>query len=290
MKKEIKILVLILVIIILLFIIFLTKMKNTEVNNITKKDTIISDNINNEIKWYGETSLIEKNLVLPTVLIKSLSDFESSQESIALLAEILDSDVSVYGLKKVDSDSYYMHGICIRSGCNIYVLDVAFGMYGELPQIQCGDYDEDGQDEFALIIRTLTGSGCDLLSLFIVEEVDGGRLEVFEFTNIEWSNLINSSLQCNIVNGSLTYNLYNGRYINEIAIENFETENNTKVVSISFGNSGYFEFIDNDIYLNTKPFANCENWVTPQDIAEDYVKFQVIYNREGKFSLNLSDN
>jgi hypothetical protein len=241
-----------------------------------------------ELKWYGETRLISEVMVLPDTITNSddaMNDFLQSDRTIALLAAITKEDIYVYGLKENGSGgeedaSYYCHGICIRQGNEIQVLDIDWGIYGDILQIQYEDYDNDGKKELAMILRSASGTDLSLLDLHILEKADNGGFTDNYFT--DWANQLNELVTHEVDKGILK--LYvEGEQMEEINISAFEDEWGEKFKRISFGNNVIFLFEDNKIYLQALPKAIAGNWVTPQEITDTYVKMEVQYH--GKFEL-----
>ncbi len=244
--------------------------------------------ITNDFKWYGKTSLISEKMVLPETLIKSTDDmnnFLESDSTIALLATIPDEDIYLYGLKENGSGNeddflYRLHGICIRKEDEIQVLDIDWGIYGNIPLIQYEDYDNDGQKELAIILRSAQGTGLSLLDLHVFEKAeDGGLVDNF-FT--DWADQLNKLVTYEVKEGILKLSV-KGEQLEEIDIAAQEETWGEKFQSIVFGDNVEFLFDNGKIYLQVQPNAIAGNWVTPQEITDTYIRMEVQYN--GGFEL-----
>jgi beta-lactamase regulating signal transducer with metallopeptidase domain len=241
-----------------------------------------------KLKWYGETSLISEETVLPDTIVNSneaMNEFCFSDRTIALLAVLTKEDIFVYGLKENGSGgeedySYYCHGICIKQGNEIQVLDIDWGIYGDIPQIQYEDYDNDGQKELAMILRSASGTDLSLLDLHVLEKLDNGGFADNRFT--DWADQLTKLVTHEVDNGILKL-LVNGEQIEGIDISALEGEWDEKFKDISFGTNVKFLFEDDKMYLQVRPQAIVGNWFTPQNITDTYVQVEVQYN--GEFEL-----
>ncbi len=242
-----------------------------------------------ELKWYGETSLISEETVLPDTMINSddaMNDFFNSDRTIALLAAIPEEDIYVYGLKENGSDgendySYYCHGICIRQGNEIQVIDIDWGIYGDIPQIQYEDYDDDGQKELAMILRSASGTDLSLIDLHIFEKSDDGGLIDNYFS--DWADQLRKLVTYEVDANGILKLFAKGTQLEQINISTLEDEWEEKFKGIAFGNNVKFLFEDGKIYLQVLPMAHVGNWVTPQEITDTYIQMEVQYN--GGFEL-----
>jgi beta-lactamase regulating signal transducer with metallopeptidase domain len=258
----------------------------------TSRSSAQGDNSDNEIgaikstdelKWYGETSLISEETVLPDTIINSedaMNDFLNSDRTIALLAAMPKEDIYIYGLKENGSGGeddylYYCHGICIRQGNDIQVLDIDWGVYGDIPQIQYKDYDNDGQKELAMILRSASGTDLSLIDLHIFEKTDDGGWSDQYFS--DWANQMNKLVTYEINNGILRL-FVKDEVIEEINMSAFEEGWGGKFKTITFGNNVKFLFNDGKIYLQALPKAIVGNWVTPQEITDKYIQMEVQYH------------
>lgn len=241
-----------------------------------------------EFKWYGETSLITEDIVLPRTLINTdnaMNDFFESDKTIALLAANTKENIYVYGLKENGSSSddflYRLRGICIRQGNEIQVLDIDWGIYGDIPQIQYEDFDNDGQKELAMILRSAQGTDLSLLDLHILEKSDNGGFTDNRFT--DWADQLSELVTHEADNGILKL-FVKGEQIAQIDILALEEEWGEKFETVILGNNVKFLFIDGKIYLQTLPMAAVSGWVTPQEITDTYIQMEVQYN--GGFELS----
>lgn len=242
----------------------------------------------NEFKWYGETSLISDDIVFPNTLIKTdnaMNDFLESDKTIALLAANTKENIYIYGLKENGSSSgdflYRLRGICIRQGNEIHVLDIDWGIYGDIPQIQYEDYDNDGQKELAMILRSAQGTDLSLLDLHILEKSDNGGFTDNRFT--DWADQLSKLVTHEVSNGILKL-FVKGEQIAEINILALEEEWGEKFETVILGNNVKFLFINGKLYLQTLPMAAVSGWVTPQEITDVYIQMEVQYN--GEFELS----
>ncbi|MFA9466131.1 MAG: M56 family metallopeptidase [Velocimicrobium sp.] len=251
------------------------------------KDDLENIKSTDELKWYGETSLISEGMVLPDIICSNdaMNDFLESDRTIALLAAITKEDIYVYGLKENGSGNeddflYYCHGICIRQGNEIQVLDIDWGTYGDIPQIEYEDYDNDGQKELAMILRSASGTDLSLIDLHILEKSNDGGFADYCFT--DWADQLNKLITYKVENGMLKL-FVNGEQIEEVDISAIEDEWGEKFHDIVFGNNVKYVFDDGKIYLQVLPMAIVDSWVTPQEITDTYVQMEVQYN--GGFEL-----
>lgn len=272
----------------------------TMLGSVSKEDTSSSStqgkNSDNDIEnmksedgfnWYGETSLISEDMVLPSNIINSdnaMNDFLESDKTIALLAVNMKENIYVYGLKENGSSSddflYRLRGICIRQGKEIQVLDIDWGIYGDIPQILYEDFDNDGQKELAMILRSAQGSDLSLLDLHILEKLDNGGFADNRFT--DWAEQLSKLVTHEVDNGILKL-FVKGEQIAEIDILALEKEWGEKFETVIFGNNVKFLFIDGEIYLQILPMAAVSGLVTPQEITDTYIQMEVQYN--GGFEL-----
>ena len=241
-----------------------------------------------ELKWYGATELIPKGTVLPDTMVNSndaMNDFYYSNRTIALLAVLAKEDIYLYGLKEnggtQEDPTFYCHGICIRQGNEIQVVDVDWGIYGDIPQIQYQDYDEDGQKELALILKSAGGTDLSLMDLHIFEKSPEGGLIDHHFT--DWADQL-SNLVTYEADENGTLKLYvRDEQIERMNLTALEEEWGEKFQKITFGNNVDFSFEDGKLYLHVLPAAIVGNWVTPQIITDTYIQMEVQYH--GGFEL-----
>lgn len=273
----------------------------TMLGSVSNKDTssssMLGENSDNDIeemksedefKWYGETSLLSEDIVLSSTLINTddaMNDFLESDKTIALLAANTKANIYVYGLKENGSSSddflYRLHGICIRQGNEIQVLDIDWGIYGDIPQIQYEDFDNDGQKEVAMILRSVQGTDLSLLDLHILEKSDNGGFADNHFT--DWADQLSRLVAHEADNGILKL-FVQGEQIAQIDILALEEKWGEKFENIIWGNNVKFLFMDGKIYLQTQPMAAVSGWVTPQVITDTYIQMEVQYN--GEFELS----
>lgn len=245
-----------------------------------------------ELKWYGETSLISEEMVLPNNIVNSdaaLNDFLYSDSTVALLVEIPEENIYVYGLKENGTDGendylYYCHGICIRQGNEIQVIDIDWGIYRDIPQIQYEDYDDDGQKEIAMILRSASGTDLSLLDLHIFEKSDDGGLIDNYFT--DWAEQLYKMVTYEIDENRILKLYVEGIQFEEVDISTLEDEWGEKFKELAFGNNVKIFFEDGKIYLQVYPMVNVGNWVTPQEITNVYFQTEVKYNNGYKLSYN----
>ncbi|GEM_PF-4366905 len=241
-----------------------------------------------EFKQYGETSLIHGEMLLPDTAINSdsaMNDFLKSDNTIALLASVAKEDLYVYGLKENDDSKdgilYRLHGLCIRQGSEIQVIDVDWGIYGDIPQIQYADYDNDGQKELAIILRSAQGTGLSLLDLHIFEKKDTGGWIDNRFA--DWAEQLNKLVTYEEENGILEL-FISAKTIEKIHLSVLEEDWGTEFKSVTFGNNVKFLFEDEKIILEVLPMAIVGDWATPQEITDTLLQLNVYYNGEFKLS------
>ncbi len=242
-----------------------------------------------ELKWYGETSLISEETVLPDTMINTedaIYDFFNSDRTIALLAAIPEEDIYVYGLKENGSGGendylYFCHGICIRQGNEIQVVDIDWGIYGDIPKIQFEDYDDDGQKELAMILRSASGTDLSLIDLHIFEKSgEGGFIDNY-FS--DWADQLRKLVTYEVDETGILKIFAKGFQLEQINISKLEDDWGERFKEIAFGNNVKFVFEHGKIYLQVLPMANVDNWVTPQELTDTYIQMEVLY--KGGFEL-----
>lgn len=238
--------------------------------------------------WYGAVNLISENIKLPEKLIESDNDWNSFLESdrtIALVADIPEEAIYVYGLKEngTEEGTYTLHGICIRQGKDIQVLDMDWGVYGELPKLQYEDYDNDGTKELAMISKSANGTGISLNDLHILEKSNTNGWTDYSFSSDGWSDIINNKLKYEVKDGTLTITINGEDTGDKIDLKSLEEKWGYKLNSVYVGNYGEFIFKDGKIYLQILPTASVGNWATPQIITEAPIQMEVLY--KGGFEL-----
>ncbi|MHC1723286.1 MAG: M56 family metallopeptidase [Aminipila sp.] len=253
-------------------------------------------NVTDGFTWHGETNLIPKGLKLPEELIKDDNDwnkFLDSDRRIALVAEIPEEDIYVYGLKEngKEKGSYTLHGVCVRQGKDIQILDLFWGVYGDIPKLQYEDYDNDGIKELAMILRSANGTGIDLNDLHIFERTNTNGWTDYLFSSVDWADIINNKLEYQVQDGTLTIAINGEDTGDRIDLSSLEKEWGGKLNSVHVGNVGEFTFKDGKIYLQVLPAGFVANWATEQVITDKYVQMEVLYH--GGFKLKnafVSDN
>ncbi len=265
----------IIIFIILLFIAVISAM--VVFTNEDKKPTA-----SDKLKWYGQIRLISEQTKLPEDLIKTSDEWNSfleSDKTVALIADIPSEDIYVYGLKVngEEEGTYTLHGICLRQGSEIQVLDIDWGIYGELPEIQYKDYDQDGMKEIAMILRSASGTGIAFNDLHILEKSQEGGWTDNLFTAANWSDIINNRLTYQQLDGVLTMAIDGEDTGLQIDIASLEKEWGDKLNSVSFTTVGEFSFKDEKIFLQVQPTATVGNWATPQSITDHYIQMEVLY-------------
>ncbi len=241
-----------------------------------------------DFTWYGAVNLISQEIELPEKLIASDDDwntFLKSDSTIALVADIPKEAIYVYGLKEngTEKGTYKLHGLCIRQGNAIQILDVNWGVYGELPKLQYEDYDNDGTKELAMISKSANGTGISLNDLHILERSNKNGWTDYSFGSNDWSDIINNKLTYQVNDGALTISINGETTGNNINLKSLEEKWGYKLNSIYVGNYGEFTFKDGKIYLQVLPTASVDNWATPQVITETYIQMEVLY--KGGFEL-----
>ncbi|QHI72164.1 M56 family metallopeptidase [Aminipila terrae] len=240
-------------------------------------------NVAKNYTWHGAVNLISKNVEFPTDLIKNDKDwnrFLESNSKIALVAEIPEEDIYVYGLKEngKEKGTYTLRGISIRQGNHIQVFDIFWGVYGEMPQLQYEDYDNDGIKELAMILRSANGTGIDLNELHIFERDNKNNGTDYLFSSDEWAELINNKLKYTVQNGTLTIAINGQDTGDRIDLASLQEEWGGKLSSVSVGNVGEFSFKDGKIYLQVLPAGYVAKWPTAQAITDRYIQMEVLYN------------
>lgn len=232
--------------------------------------------------WYGAVNLISENIKLPEELITSDNDWNNylkSNNTIALVAAIPEEAIYVYGLKEngTEEGTYTLHGICIRQGNAIQILDVNWGVYGELPMLQYEDYDNDGTKELAMISKSANGTGISLNDLHILEKSNTNGWIDYSFSSDDWSDIINNKLKYQVKDGTLTITINDQVAGNKIDLNSLEGTWGGKLNTVFVGNYGEFTFKDGKIYLQVLPTASVGNWATPQVITETPIQMEVLY-------------
>lgn len=238
--------------------------------------------------WYGAVNLISQKITLPEELIENDNDwntFLESDSTIALVADIPKEAIYVYGLKEngTEEGTYTLHGICIRQGNDIQVLDIDWGVYGELPKVQYEDYDNDGTKELAMISKSANGTGISLNDLHILERNNTNGWTDYSFGSDDWSDIINNKLAYQVKDGTVTIAINGEDTGDKINLKSLEEKWGYKINSIYVGNYGEFIFKYGRIYLQVLPTASVGNWATPQIITENYIQMEVLY--KGGFEL-----
>ncbi len=238
--------------------------------------------------WYGAVSLIPENTKLPDNLIENsdqLNEFLESDRTIALVANIPEEDIYVYGLKELgrEEGTYTLHGICVKQGSEVQVLDINWGVYDELPKLRYQDYDGDGIKELAMISRSESGMDISLNDLYILEKRKEGGWTPHSFASSDWQNIINKRMEYQEKDGILTISIDGKDTGYRINIASLEEEWGEELTSVFFGSYGEFYFSNERIFLKVLPAAKVGNWVTPQIITDNYIPMEVLY--KGNFDL-----
>lgn len=240
------------------------------------------------LTWYGAVSLLPENIELPDKLIENMdewNEFIESDRTIALVVEIPLEDILVYGRKEPGEEkgTFTLRGIYVKRGKEAQVLDINWGVYGELPEIRYQDYDGDGIKEIAIISRGESGTGISLNDLYILKDNPEGGWTVNRFASIDWEEQLNKRMGYQLEDGLLTITLDGKDTGYRIDAAALEEEWGDTITSVFFGSLGRFQFYNGDIYLEVLPVASVGDWATPQNITDDYLSLKVVYN--GGFEL-----
>ncbi|WOO34733.1 M56 family metallopeptidase [Anaerocolumna sp. AGMB13020] len=240
------------------------------------------------LTWYGAVNLITKDTELPDELLESReewNEFIESDRTIALVASIPKDDIYVYGLKEkgTEEGAYSLHGICVKQGKEIQVLDIDWGVYEELPKISYQDYNGDGSKDLAMISRSVSGTNISLNDLYMLIKSKEGGWTYQSFDSFDWSDKINKRMEYQIKDNILTITIDGKDTGYRIDMKPLEEDWGEKLTSVFFGSYGEFIFDNGKIYLKLLPTAGVGDWATPQIITETYIRMEVTYN--GKFDL-----
>ncbi len=159
--------------------------------------------------WYGAVSLIPEKPELPDNLIENRDDWDEflkSKNTIALAASIPEADIYVYGLKEngTEEGTYTLRGICVKQGNEIQVLDSGWGIYDELPEIRYQDYDSDGINEIAMIVRSASGTDLSVNDLHILKKNNEDGWTDYLFDSSDWPEIINQRMDFQVTDGILS--------------------------------------------------------------------------------------
>ncbi len=272
---------LLLVIIILILIISAGTLVSLNTKSQTRKDT-------EGLTSYGAVNLISKDTEFPDELIESRdewNEFIESDRTIALVASLPQEDIYVYGLKEIGTEegTYTLHGICVKQGNEVQVLDIDWGVYGEIPRIRYQDYNGDGIKDLAMISRSVRGRNISFNDLYILIKSKEGGWTFQSFDSFDWSERINKRMEYQIKDNILTITIDGKDTGYRINVKPLEEEWGEKLTSVFFGSYGEFIFNNGKIYLKLLPVAEVGDWATPQIITETYIQMEVTYN--GNFDL-----
>lgn len=245
-----------------------------------------------KLTWYGAEKGISKETELPEKLIHSTeawNAFLESNETIALVAEIKNEDIYVYGLKQngEEKGTYHLHGLYIRQGNDIFVLDTDWGVYDELPKLLYQDFDNDGSKEIAAIIKSAGGTGISINDLHIFKKNAKSGFVDYSFTSSDWEDMLNKSSGYQLQDNNLTISIDGKDTGKQIDLGALEKQWGEKFKSVAFGSHGEFVFRNNKIYLNALPMAVVGNWAEGQPLTDNGIMLEVLFDGK-KFRLELA--
>lgn len=119
-------------------------------------------------------------------------EIDHINETVWLLAQQPDHDLYVYGLNANTT----MKGVLVRWGESTYYGKGLYYMTPRqiLPQVDCADYDGDGQPEVALSLYIASGTGVGISNLHIIEKSADGTLSAHLYESEEYIALLNEAL------------------------------------------------------------------------------------------------
>lgn len=112
------------------------------------------------------------------------SEFTRSYSGFAIISELKEKDTALYGYW--DGSSGMNDLMILRKGTSVYTLYLDWdNMYGDMPDFYEGDFDGDGETEYAIVQLIGTGTGYHQRGLKIIE-ISGLECEIYDFSDYQW--------------------------------------------------------------------------------------------------------
>lgn len=257
------------------------KNKNSSSPEVIEKKKIIQ-NFNSAEQAKTDISRKEK-------VIKTVEEFDIS--NLPLISAISDRNIYLYGIKPngvilyVEGKGHYF---------NWHYLTPRF----ILPEMNIGDYDNDGNDELAIILYVGSGTGCAVEELHIIELSEKEFLsEDYLVSNPKYfkDNFYKSDDYLNQLNELVKIKTYykKGELMANISVENRShsislkpLQSNSEIIivnGISFGDIVDFQAKDKKLTVQFALGVAIDSFATPAFIGDIYA--DVNYNA-GKFTMS----
>ena len=171
---------------------------NTKVHYLMKKnpgcavwDTVLMTEQRPE--WYEgyEEALIHLQETLTQATAESLK--ENTDSGFVALAGIRDEDIVLYGID--DTDAASKRGMVLRVEDEVYPIYLDWqNMHSIPPKLYRGDFDRDGETEYAITMLNKTGTGTSGDALYVLELKDG-NVTILEFAERDWLRQLQKQIQ-----------------------------------------------------------------------------------------------
>lgn len=242
--------------------------------------------------------LIEANEYLAGVDVNALKNVKESVEGRGVLEkeyELMNHYVILSRAKEADAVLYGMYGgmaMVLRVKDQVVpILLNWFSPQMQIPEIYAGDYDGDGQEEYALKTHFKTGTGISGDQLYIIE-LTNDSYEIFEYTEDMRQDQWDTTCDFDETNKLLTVQAENGKEVVLDLTDSFkerEADGETpELQAVRYGDYESFSIEGDNIYYEVMayPLITPQEWFYYGDsLSLDYV---VSYNENG-FDLNNID-
>lgn len=143
--------------------------------------------------WYEgyEASLLSLKEKLDGATAELLR--RDSNSGFETLASIQGEDIALYGTG--DTDGTSKRGMVLRVLDDVYPIYLDWdNMHHVNPELYKGDFDQDGEMEYAITTVSKTGTGTLGYSLYILE-IENGKVEILEFAERDWQKQLQANIQ-----------------------------------------------------------------------------------------------
>ncbi len=253
----------------------------SSITNIIESD-FLELNCDSEIKCVlGAEDLLPDEFALYQT--KELSNLEldsffQSDDNTILLESYPEEGIYIYGFKpSKEFETAWFRGIGVVKNQTLWVFDVLWGVYTEVPEFSLYDFDQDDLDEIGMITRSSQGTEINMQNLYMFDwDINDEQGECIAYGDREWQSDLKHSMSFQR-NGDIIVVSIKGEKDRIVDIKPFEEKWSESLTDLRFSEICSFTFSNHKIYLHTAPFGQVSNYVTVQQIFESDYTFEVKY-------------
>lgn len=176
----------------------------------------------------------------------------------------------------------YTESMIIRTSDNRYVFaEVPFtSNYHTQPILNEMDYDQDGENELAIIIYVMHGTGVSIKTLFMIDKAADGNWNMYQLLENEYLPQIDSQFDTVYVEDTIRV-LFDGKYIGRTQNTEDEVRNKSSNFKYYAGMQIDIHYVEDRIVLNAKLGGYADGFYAGDYFMGHQISMDIIYLGEG---------